>query len=86
MNGQEKILDLEQFFNKIHVSNNPLIKIKKNMIELLNELVINKTIQNEFEIILKSGKKTHELIKNLSTGDITRRIKHIKFKEIFKKI
>jgi hypothetical protein len=58
VNEQEKILDLEEFFNRISVRNNQLIRIKKSMIELLKELV---------EIILKSGKKVHGLIKNLST-------------------
>ena len=57
VNEQEKILDLEEFFNRINVRNNQLIRIKKNMTELLQELVENKIIRNELEIILKSGKK-----------------------------
>jgi hypothetical protein len=56
------------------------------MIELLKELVENKIIRNELEIILKSGKKIHGLIKNLSPTDITRRIKIIKLTEILKKL
>jgi hypothetical protein len=86
VNEQEKILDLEEFFNRINVRNNQLIRIKKSMIELLKELVENKIIRNELEIILKSGKKIHGLIKNLSTTDITRRIKIIKLTEILKKL
>ena len=42
VNEQEKFLDLEEFFNRINVRNNQLIRIKKSMIELLKELVENK--------------------------------------------
>nr|UKC63234.1 hypothetical protein [Haslea ostrearia] len=76
-----KRLDLEKFFDRVHVPNNQLIEIKKSIIQLLNELVENKIIHNEVGIILKSGKKKDRLIKNLTTSDITRRIKHIKFHE-----
>ena len=33
---REKILDLEEFFKPINVRNNPLIQIKKSIIQLLN--------------------------------------------------
>ena len=82
---QEKTLDLQEFFNPINPRNNQLIRIKKNIIQLLNKLVENKIIQNEVEIILKSGKKKDQLIQNLTTSDITRRIKYIKFHEILRK-
>ena len=36
-------------------------QIKKNLIQLLNELVENKIIQNEVEVILKSGKKKNTI-------------------------
>ena len=52
-----KILDLEEFFNRINSRNTDLVQIKKNLIQLLSELVENKIIQNEVEVILKSGKK-----------------------------
>ena len=39
-------------------------------------------IKNGIEILLKSGKKINRLIRDLSTSDITRRIKLIKFYEI----
>ena len=78
---QEKRLDLDEFFNRVNVANNQLIQIKKSMIQLLNELVENKIIHNEVRLVLKSGKKKDQLIKNLTTSDITRRIKHIKFHE-----
>ena len=78
---QEKRLDLGEFFNKINVPNNQLIQIKKNIIQLLNELVENKIIHNEVRLVLKSGKKKDQLIKSLTTSDITRRINHIKFHE-----
>lgn len=83
---QEKILNLQEFFNRINVSNNQLINIKQNIIQLFNELVENKIIQNELQIIFKNGKQTHRLVKNLMTSDITRRVKYIKLTEIFKKI
>lgn len=57
VSDQKKRLDLKEFFNRINVRNDPLNQIKKNLIRLLNELVENKIIQNEVEILLKSGKK-----------------------------
>ena len=86
VSDQEKRLYLEEFFNTISVRNDPLIQIKKNLIQLLSELVENKIIQNEVEVILKSGKKKYHLIKNLTTSDITRRIKYIQLHEILQKI
>jgi len=83
---RDKKLDLEEFFKPINVRNNQLIQIKKSIIQLLNELVENRIIQNEVVIVLKSGKKTHGLIKNLTTSDITRRIKHIKLTEVLKNL
>lgn len=80
----EKTLDLEEFFILINLRNNQLIKIKKNIIQLLNELVENKIIQNAVEIVLKSGKRKNRLIQNLTLSDITRRIKYLKFYEILK--
>ena len=83
VSSKNKRIDLEEFFNTINVRNDPLIQIKKNLIQLLSELVENKIIQNEAEILLKSGKKKYYLIKNLTTSDITRRIKYIQLHEIF---
>jgi hypothetical protein len=57
VNDQEKRLYLEEFFNTINVRNDLLNQIKKNIIQLLSELVENKIIQNEVEVVLKSGKK-----------------------------
>ena len=83
--NQKKILDLEEFFNTINVRNDPLIKIKKNFIQLLNELVVNEIIQNKVEIVSKSRKNKNHLIRNLTTSDITRRVKYIQFHEIHRK-
>lgn len=80
----EKVFDVEEFFNLINLRNNQLIKIKKNIIQLLNELAENNIIQNTVEIVLKSGKKKDQLIRNLTLSDITRRIKYLKFYEILK--
>jgi hypothetical protein len=82
----EKTLDLQEFFNTINVPNNQLIRVKKNILQLLTELVENNFIHNEVEILLKSGRKKNRLIKFLTTSDIIRRIKHIKFHEILKKL
>ena len=79
---REKKLDLEEFFKPINVRNNQLIQIKKSIIQLLNELVENRIIQNKVEIVFKSGKKKYYLIKKLTTSNITRRIKYIQLYEI----
>ena len=84
VSNQKKRLYLEGFFNTINVRNDPLVKIKKNLIQLLSELVENKIIQNEVKVILKSGKEKDRLIENLTTSDITRRIKYIQLHEILK--
>ena len=83
ISDREKRLDLEEFFNPINVRNADLIEIKKNIIQLLSELVENKMIRDKVEIILKSGKKRDRLIQKLTISDINRRIKYIKFYEIF---
>lgn len=62
ISDREKRLDLEEFFNPINVRNAYLIQIKKNIIQLLSELVENKIIQDEVEILLKCGKKRDRLI------------------------
>lgn len=82
---QEKTLDLQKFFNPINLRNSQLIRIKKNIIQLFTELVKNKIIHNEVEIILKSGKKKDQLIQNFTTFNITQPIKYIKFYEILRK-
>lgn len=50
-------MGLEEFFILINLWNNQLIKIKKNIIQLLNELAENNIIQNAVEIVLNSNKK-----------------------------
>lgn len=54
---QKKVLDLQEFFNIINVSNKHCIKIKERIIQLLKELVKYKIIHNQLEIILKNGRK-----------------------------
>lgn len=58
--------------NIIHVPNKQLIKIKRNIIQLLNELVDNNVIIDEFVLVSKSGKKINLLIDNLTTYYITK--------------
>ena len=83
--NQEKILDLEEFFNTVSVPNKRLTQLKLDLIQLLVELVKSNIIRNEIEIVLKSGKKRSALVGFLTTSDITRRVKHIKFYEKVKK-
>ena len=78
---REKRLDLEEFFNPINVRNADLIQIKKTILQLLRELVENKIIHNQLEIVLKSGKKKEVWVKKLTASDITRRIKYLNFTE-----
>ena len=86
ISGQKKILYLERFFNTTIVRNDQLIQIKKNIIQLLDELVENKIIQNEVEIVLKSNKKKYMLVQELTISDITRRIKYLQLYETLQKI
>lgn len=83
---QEKKLNLDEFFKRVNVPNKQLIQIKKSIIQLLNELVENKIIQNEMKVVLKSGRKKDQLIRKLTTSDITRRIKYLEFDEKIKNI
>ena len=61
-----------------------MIQIKKSIIQLLNKLVENQIIHHKLEIVVKSGKNKDHLIQNLTTSDITRRIRYIKFHEKIK--
>ena len=81
VSSTKKKLDLEEFFNGINARNHSLIQIKKKLIQLLRELAENYIIQNEIEILLKSGKNKSYLIQNLTVSDITRRIKYIQYFE-----
>ena len=56
VNQQQKIFDLEEFFNQVSFPNSYMIQIKKSIIQLLNELVDNQIIQTELEIIPKKEK------------------------------
>ena len=83
---RKKVLNLNELFNIINVSNKQLTKIKKNIIQLLNELAENKIIKNKVVVILKSGKKKSLMVKDLTTSDITRRVLCIKFDENIKNL
>ena len=79
-------MDLEEFFNSIHVRNNRLIVIKESLIRLLRTLMKDKIIHNQLEIVLKSGKKKHVLIIYLIASNIIQRIKHLKFTKNIKNV
>ena len=84
VNQQQKIFDLEEFFNQVSLPNSYMIQIKKSIIQLLNELVEDQIIETELEIIPKKGKNKHIPIKNLTTSNISRRIKYLKVTENIK--
>ena len=84
VNGQKKLLNLQEFFNTVNVSNKHLVKIKENLIRLLKELVKNQIIYNRLEITLKNDKKKNVSIKCLTVSDITRRVKYLEFTENIK--
>lgn len=84
VNDRKKILDLQEFFNAINVSNKRLVVIKESIIYLLKELVKEKFIHNQIEILFKNSKKKEVLIEFLTASDITRRIKYLKFTENIK--
>lgn len=80
--GQQKKLDIQQLFQRVPASNSRMVQMKENLIQLLQELVEKKSIEPEIQVILKSGKKKHMQIKNLTSSSITRRIEYLKFNEI----
>jgi hypothetical protein len=84
VNEQKKVLDLQEFFCTINVSNKHLTGVKESIVGLLKELVKDKIIHNQLEILSKSGKKKEVLIKFLTASDITRRVKYLKFTENIK--
>lgn len=51
---RKKILDLQEFFNAINVSNNHSVVIKESIIYLLKELVKDKIIHNQIEFLFKN--------------------------------
>ena len=78
----QKKLDIQELFERVRVSNSRMVQIKEKLIPLLQELVEEKSLRPEIQIISKSGKKKYVQIKNLTSSSITRRIKYLKFNEI----
>lgn len=79
---QQKTFDLEEFFNQVSVSSSRMIQIKKKIIQLIKELVENKSIEPELQIIYKNGNEKQVQIEKLTTSRINKRIKYLKFNEI----
>jgi hypothetical protein len=84
VNEQEKVLNLENFFNGINANSNQRLKIKKSLLQLLQELVKVNIISDDLIIVLKSNNEKKVSIKSLTNLDITRRIKYLKFMEKIK--
>lgn len=76
-----KLLDLQELFSVMNISNNNLIKVKKQIIYLLKELVEYQIIHNQLEIISKSGSRKQIPIEYLTISNITRRVKYLRFSE-----
>jgi hypothetical protein len=49
-----------------------MVRVKEKRIQLLQELVENKSFRPEIQIISKGGKKKHVQLKNLTSSSITR--------------
>jgi hypothetical protein len=75
-------LDIQELFERVRVSNSRMVQIKEKLIQLLQELVKEKSLRPEIQIISKSGKKKYVQIQNLTSSSITRRIQYLKFNEI----
>lgn len=78
----QKKLDIQKLFERVRISNSRMVQIKEKLIQLLQELVEEKSLRPEIQVISKSGKKKYVQIKNLTSSSITRRIKYLKFNEI----
>lgn len=59
--------------------------MKEKLIQLLQELIENKIIEPELQIIYKNGKEKQVHIDKLVTSTINKRIQYLKFNEIIKK-
>ena len=80
----KKIVDLQEFFNAINISNKRLIAIKGSIISLLKELVKDNVIHNQIEILFKNNKVKEVSVESLILSSIIRRIKYFKFTENIK--
>jgi hypothetical protein len=78
----QKTFDVQEFFYQISTSNTQMIQVKKQFIDLLQELVQDKIIKFELEIILKSENRNQIQVKQLTTSMINRRIHYLEFYEI----
>lgn len=61
-----------------------MVHIKKEFGKLLKELVEQKFIQPELQIIYKNGKQRQIRVEELTVNKITKRIRYIKLNEIIK--
>ena len=75
-------MDIQELFERVRVSNSRMVQIKEKLIQLLQELVEEKSLRPEIQIISKSGNKTYIQIQNLTSSSINRRIKYLEFNEI----
>jgi hypothetical protein len=81
---QKKTFDLEELFNQVSLSSSQIVRIKKQFVRLLKELVEQKIIESELQIIYKNGTQRQIKVEELTVRIITRRIQYVKFNEIIK--
>jgi hypothetical protein len=61
-----------------------MVRIKKEFVQLLKELVEQKFIEPEFQIIYKNGTQRQIRVEELTLNRINRRIRYVKYNEIIK--
>ena len=64
----EKKFCVEDFLNQFSISNQKQREIKKRIVDLLNELIISKALESDFDIVFKdnSKKEFDERVKKLT--------------------
>lgn len=80
--NQQKTFNLQELFSQISVSNTRMIQIKKDLIQLLQELNQQQFIKSKLYLISKDGKENEMHIENLTTLALNRRIHYLKLSEI----
>ena len=65
-NTETKLLDLQELFSVVNASNNNLIKLKRQIINLLKELLAYQIIHSQLEIVFKNGSRKQVSIEHLT--------------------
>ena len=65
-NTETKLLDLQELFSVVNASNNNLIKLKRQIINLLKELLAYQIIYSQLKIVFKNGSRKQVSIEHLT--------------------